>query len=61
MRVKDCWYVELQSGHSEYELETGEGWRGGAGNAAADFLSLEDEIYVGLLSARMRLKELMQY
>lgn len=58
MRVKDCWYVELQSGHSEYELETGEGW---GGDAAADFLSLEDEIYVGLLSARMRLKELMQY
>lgn len=32
----------------------------GEGNAAAYFLSLEDEIYVGLLSARMRLKELMQ-
>lgn len=58
MRVKDCWYVELESGHSEYELETGEG---GEGNAAAYFLSLEDEIYVGLLSARVRLKELMQY
>lgn len=57
MRVKDCWYVELESGHSEYELPTGEG----GGDAAAYFLSLEDEIYVGLLSARVRLKELMQY
>lgn len=52
--------MELESGHSEYELQTGEGGRG-AGGAAAYFLSLEDEIYVGLLSARVRLKELMQY
>lgn len=46
MRVKDCWYVELELGQREYELE-----RGGEGGAAAYFLSPRDEIYIGLLSA----------
>lgn len=50
--------MELESGHSEYELEMG---GGGGGGAEAYSLSPEDEIYIGLLSARVRLEELMRY